>query len=932
MHKISFLVIVLLLFIFPIKSLSQYPFGKNKVHYTKKDWKVLETEHVDVYHYPSEKDLIVLMAPMIEETYLEYSRLFNIQFRGRMPLIFYSSHYDFQQTNIIPSLISDFTAGFTDLIKGRIAIPFSGSIGSLRHVVKHEMVHAFMIEKLHQVMNKRGKFTYAQPPLWLIEGMAEYIADPNSDSKSSMFVRDALLNDKLPTLENIWRIEGSFMMYKEGEAVVRFISNNFGDEAIIKIMDNWWRSDNLNVILKSTINMNLTELNDAFMKSIKRRYYPAVLSAGFVQDEGKQLTKPRSFHSRPVVLEAGDGRIVVSALRAESGVINISRITFDENGLVSEKTIIEGGRSSAFESIPALRSKMDVKGDTLLFVSKKQASDAVYLWNWRQNKRLTSYSFDNLSVISSPTLSPEGNRIVFSAIDTTGLMDIYLYDISQNKLQRLTDDPYSEDNPDFHPTRNIILFSSDRCRPGVRNAGGLFLMNLDTRDITPLSSCNSNYADPVWSPDGKSILFSSDSDGIFNIYQYRDGSETRQTNVLGGATSPSFLPDGSGFVASCYTNAEFHIFYFPFIREGRQRKLIAAKTDSIPNSWLDEYKNEFNYESRDYKMKLGLDLLGTGIAVDPDFGDIGNGAEMVFTDLMGNHQFYAFIGNSSQGLDDFWKSVNIGITYVNLSRRLNFMLGAFHLTSFWGDYFSLFRSERRYGGVVGASYPFSKFSRAEGTLVVRAVERETDFGDIFTESQSSVLATSFLTYVADNTLWTIGGPLTGTRYYVTSGNTADLLGRGFESTTLHLDLRKYFKLSQRVLLAERFINRNSWGSDLQLFYLGGDWSLRGYDFREFVGRSIYLVNSELRFPLIDHFSLSFPFGTIEMPSFRGAVFFDAGKADRFIADTGWLGAVGVGVELNLGFAPVIRVNFTRVTDFDNISNDTKFGLFIGYNY
>jgi len=178
----------------------------------------------------------------------------------------------------------------------------------------------------------------------------------------------------------------------------------------------------------------------------------------------------------------------------------------------------------------------------------------------------------------------------------------------------------------------------------------------------------------------------------------------------------------------------------------------------------------------------------------------------------------------------------------------------------------------------------------------------------------------------------VGGPLKGKRYYLTVGHTVDLLGRGFESTSLHFDLRKYFKITRRILLAERFVTRNSWGSDLILFYLGGPWDLRGYDFRRFVGRRILLINSELRFPLVDRLSIALPFGSLEMPSIRGALFFDAGKAHGYIEDTGWLGSFGFGAEINLGYAPVIRVNFTRTTDFASIAPGTGFELFIGYNY
>ena len=204
----------------PSTGLAQYPFGKNKVNYTKRDWKVMQTDHVDIYYYPNEHNLVAFVAPIVEETFVEFSEIFNLEFRDRLPLVFYSSHYDFQQTNIIPSLISEYTGGFTDLIKGRIAIPMTGSLWQLRHVIRHEMVHAFMLEKMAVVMSEQGHFTYTHPPLWFVEGLAEYLAAREANTESHMFVRDGLIHGRLLDLVNIWRIEGSFMMYKEGEAVV----------------------------------------------------------------------------------------------------------------------------------------------------------------------------------------------------------------------------------------------------------------------------------------------------------------------------------------------------------------------------------------------------------------------------------------------------------------------------------------------------------------------------------------------------------------------------------------------------------------------------------------------------------------------------------------------------------------------------------------
>jgi outer membrane protein assembly factor BamA len=271
---------------------------------------------------------------------------------------------------------------------------------------------------------------------------------------------------------------------------------------------------------------------------------------------------------------------------------------------------------------------------------------------------------------------------------------------------------------------------------------------------------------------------------------------------------------------------------------------------------------------------------------------------------------------------------------VNLSRRLNYSVGIFHLNTYADRAFAS-REERRAGGAFGVSYPLSRFERVEAMTVLRYLERQDPASLIGLKARSSYTGSLYGTFVRDNTLWTFGGPLLGWRFYVTGGPTVDFQGRGFDSTLLQFDVRHYLKLGSRVTFATRYVTRNAWGGDDLLFYLGGPWTLRGYPYNEFFGRTTHLLNSELRFPLLDGLSIVFPFGPIELPMFRGALFFDAGKTSRNdfdVFDTDWLGTLGTGIELNLGYAPVIRVNFTWTTDFDTIDPDSGFELFIGYNY
>ncbi len=912
---------------------AQYPFGKNKVIYHGRNWRVLQTEHVDIYHYAPDSTLILYLAPLVEQTFDEYSRTFDVEFDHRLPFVFYATHYDFQQTNILPTLISEYTGGFTDLMKGRIAVPFNGSYANLRHVVRHEMVHAFMLRKLQVSMHDRGKYTYQQPPLWFTEGMAEFFADSPQNSEGNMFVRDALLNERLLDLNEIWRIEGSYMMYKQGEAVVGYIATNFGVKAVIQILDNWWTASEFTYVLQNTIHMNIFQLNDAFKRYVKRRYYPSLLDHEFAADVGTRLTPPGTFHSRTAVGWDAEGDTTVYALSARDGAVVVTAGRGSQRSGWREDVVVSGGRSGALESLPAFRSKIEVHGDTLIFVSKSNDRDVIYFWNTRTHHKIDEFEFDGLSLIASPTLSGDRRKMVFSAIDTHGIMDLFLVYIHDRRLERLTEDGFSEQDPDYHPTEDRILFTSDRSAGEDRDRTHIYEMDLTTREITPIEGGNHADGNAEWMPDGRGFLFTSDRGGTPNVYLKDGDTITRQTNVVTGVSSPTVFPDGRAFVASVYEKGGFQLYRFR-VRHRAEDMSRPTPPDSTVIPWSRREASSEDFVTKPYETHFSVDFVGAGVAIDPQGGDVGNGGQLVMTDVLGNHQISLVFGTTTQDLNDFWKDFNGAVAYTNLSHRVNYTASLFHLSSY-GEQVFFTRQERRVGGAFGVSIPRNKFERVESQAVVRYIEYG-DFAALSGERESnSITGSLFLSYVRDNTLWTIGGPLLGWRYYVTGGYTVDFLGRGFDSTLLQLDLRRYIKLTPRIVFAARYVTRNTWGGDGEVFYLGGPWTLRGYDYREFFGKTTHLFNTEIRFPLLDGLKIVLPFGPIEFPMFRGSLFFDAGRTARNdfpVFDTEWLGTLGTGVELNLGFAPVIRVNFTWPTDFVTISSHTGFELFIGYNY
>ena len=165
-QKLTFLTLILVLSS-PLSA--QYYFGQNKIQYTRFDWQVLTTEHFEIYFYPEEKEIVDIAAYLAEEDFHELEASFNHHISKKIPLIIYSSPSYFSQTNVIPNLLPENVAGFTEFFKGRVVIPFNGSYDDFAHVIKHELVHVFTLDKISYVTKAHRKLRPAAMPLWFSE-------------------------------------------------------------------------------------------------------------------------------------------------------------------------------------------------------------------------------------------------------------------------------------------------------------------------------------------------------------------------------------------------------------------------------------------------------------------------------------------------------------------------------------------------------------------------------------------------------------------------------------------------------------------------------------------------------------------------------------------------------------------------------------------
>src|SRR6266496_5268624 len=251
---------------------AQY-FGQNTVQYRNFDFKIIQTEHFEVYYYPQERAAALDAARMAERGYARLSRILHHQFTSRKPIILYASQSDFQQTNVVDAS-GEGLGGVTEFFKHRMVLPFTGSYAELEHVLQHEMVHQFQYDVYSRGRAGAGVQTLVavNPPLWFMEGMAEYLSLGPINTETAMWLRDAALEGHLPSIEEMTS-DPYIFPYRYGHALWAYIGEKWGDEVIGEILQTSATSG-VEAAFKRALGLSLDELSadwrDLVILDVKR--------------------------------------------------------------------------------------------------------------------------------------------------------------------------------------------------------------------------------------------------------------------------------------------------------------------------------------------------------------------------------------------------------------------------------------------------------------------------------------------------------------------------------------------------------------------------------------------------------------------------------------------------------------------------------------
>lgn len=875
----------------PAVASAQY-FGRNKVQYRSFDFKILKTDHFDLYYYEEEAEAAHIVARMAERWYDRLSRFFSHDLRTRQPIILYAVSAHFRQTNAIDGLIGEGTGGVTEALKRRVVLPMSGSLADSDHVLGHELVHAFQFDLTGtDPRDKSGQVPGILAfPLWFVEGMAEYLSLGPVDAQTAMWMRDAALREKLPAIRDL--DDPKYFPYRWGHAFWAYVGAKYGDRAVASLIRSAANPrfdlgslarqlgtdpDTLTSDWHAAIRANAQAVADTLspVASVPRRLIGPV---------GRGDAVAGRFNVGPEV--SPDGRHV--AFFSERDRFSIDLYLADAVTGRIERRLVKSATDPHFDSLEFVNSAGAWSPDnrTLVISAARAGRPVLAFIDTRSGKIARELSLPGLDDAFNPAFAPDGQSIVVSG-NVGGLIDLYRYAIPTGQIERLTSDPYADLEATFSPDGRTIVFVTERFTTSLETLtpGALRLATLDleTKTVRPLAGfLRGKHVSPQVSADGLTVTFVADPDGISNLYRVAlAGGPVEQltstaTGVAGITTSsPTLsLAQQSGRLAFSIFENDGHAIYIldpadivtlvppaatsqAAILPGRTTLASSAGdvlrflTDA--SSGLPAVATIADAES--YRRTLGLDEIGQpsvqGTIYQGGFTYLQGGMSASFSDMLGDRSLG--IGAQFGGtLED----IGGGLVYVNRRHRVNWAASA-GVSPYAIGY--LTREDAATDITVrevierqvcrcaeaAASFPLNTTTRFEvsGSAQSLTFSRQvrTSLYDPVSLIRTGVsterirtaaplnLGLASAAIVRDSTFFGATGPLYGSRSRIEVGRSSGSL----EYNTLLLDWRRYFMPLRPVTFAVRALHYGRYGLDsdserLIRLYTGYQEFIHGY--------------------------------------------------------------------------------------------------------
>lgn len=507
-----------------------------------RDWQILETPNFLVHYYQGEDQTARRIAQSAEEILPKLSADFGVTPQKKIPIIIDRDA---------------FFNGTAEPLKDRVTLDpvlaTSSVIGTDRFVA-HELAHvvSFLALERDSVLSKLSNLSSF--PTWFLEGIAQYAGEYWYTSNDRMLRLHALSNTMLSHSErsNFLLLGGvaGAAGYNEGYSLTKYIFDRHGREKIKELFQlvREGKEPSFERALAAVTGKPYAQLLADWRQETEENYRKQTEGMAAHLKDSSPLVPPSHHEINMGAKASPDGKRLAFLTSREQDAYMMLR--GHVMGFLS--LAIANPDGSGIQEIPASKGRIQSfdwapDGQRLVFsavtLDAGSPSFALFLYDLKTRKaeQLTSGS-----VARDPAWRPGSEQIAYTSVQD-GKMTLKLYDLKLKKSRAIPGEGLGErmaQHLAWSPDGQALIASIYH----VGEGGKVGTISPATGEVRMLTDGKPEDADshPIVAPDGKAVLFTSNRDGMENLYRVTLQPKRLQqlSKVYAGVERPAFTPDG----------------------------------------------------------------------------------------------------------------------------------------------------------------------------------------------------------------------------------------------------------------------------------------------------------------------------------------------------------------------------------------------------
>jgi hypothetical protein len=537
-------------------------YGKNAIRYDHFRWQTYQTDHFEIYFYDEIEPHLERMAGYAESAYQHISSELKHDLASKVPLILFQTSSEFYQQNVIPGAAQEGVGAFAEPSRYRILMPMDEPPDLLYRLMVHELTHIFQFDIIPTSLIRNST------PLWVNEGMSDYMTGVWKPL-DIMMVRDAAIADVVPRMSqlqgygNLGNLRG---IYNLGHAAFEFMEAKWGKEGVRQFVFALRKSiiGGGDDAYMEAFQITAEEWDNEFDRYLKERFKPfrdkerpADYGRNYAPNPDKtRYAQAYSIEPSPsgdllavMTGNSGDRELDIILMSTRDGQVIRSLTPGFDQSRGFEYIIQPGGR---WISVPWM--SWSPTGDRLAYFVRTEKDRSLVVEDVISRRIVQRVELTTVDAPESPDFSPDGRKVAFSAMQG-GVTDIFVVDLETRNITNITKDSFADYAPTWTPDGAAMITTT-------RVSGNEKLFRVEVADgkRTQLTFGTHDEGGAQYLDDNTLVFSSTAVDpneavdpevakngAIYNVWMLdlKSGGLARFTDAVAGNHSPVVLKGGS---------------------------------------------------------------------------------------------------------------------------------------------------------------------------------------------------------------------------------------------------------------------------------------------------------------------------------------------------------------------------------------------------